>query len=186
MLLNMVRVAAVTGLKKSGKTTVLEHLVKELTEKGKRVATVKFTHHMEQEFSFDIEGKDTFRHRKAGAFFVVATSGVETVLIIRHSELERKRIDNLLSFLPEKVDYLLCEGLPEQEKSKGIPEIVCLKSTESWQETKKVRGDLNILAFSGIFANEIKEFKGFKVFNVFEKEEVEALAELVERRSKKV
>ena len=57
-------VFGVTGWKNSGKTTLVEALVRELTGRGWRIATVKHAHH---DFDIDKEGTDSFRHRKAGA-----------------------------------------------------------------------------------------------------------------------
>ena len=60
----MQRVIGVAGFKNSGKTTLVEKLVRALTAKGYRIATVKHAHHS---FDMDHEGRDSFRHRKAGA-----------------------------------------------------------------------------------------------------------------------
>ena len=58
------RVFGITGWKNSGKTTLVERLVAELTRRGWRVSTVKHAHHA---FDIDKEGTDSFRHRAAGA-----------------------------------------------------------------------------------------------------------------------
>jgi molybdopterin-guanine dinucleotide biosynthesis adapter protein len=64
-------VIGVCGFKNSGKTTLVEKLVRVLTQQGYRVATVKHAHHS---FDIDSEGKDSFRHRKAGAGQVAVVS----------------------------------------------------------------------------------------------------------------
>ncbi len=58
------RVIGVAGFKNSGKTTLVEGLVRELSARGWCVSTVKHAHHS---FDIDHEGRDSFRHRKAGA-----------------------------------------------------------------------------------------------------------------------
>jgi molybdopterin-guanine dinucleotide biosynthesis protein B len=58
------RAVAVVGFKDSGKTRVVEALVKELTGRGKRVGTIK---HTAEEVPLDTPGKDTWRHREAGS-----------------------------------------------------------------------------------------------------------------------
>jgi molybdopterin-guanine dinucleotide biosynthesis protein MobB len=57
------------GKQNSGKTTLLVQLVSELTARGIRVGTVK--HHSHAGFEFDIEGKDSWRHRRAGSLYTV-------------------------------------------------------------------------------------------------------------------
>ena len=65
------KVVAFAGFSGSGKTTLVERLIPALRARGQRVSVVKHAHH-----SFDIDhaGKDTWRHREAGAFEVVVAS----------------------------------------------------------------------------------------------------------------
>ena len=65
------RVFGITGWKNSGKTTLTERLVTELTRLGWTVGTVKHAHH---DFDIDKEGTDSFRHRTAGASEVAIVS----------------------------------------------------------------------------------------------------------------
>lgn len=53
------------GRKNSGKTTLLEKLIANLSDKGLRIATIK--HHGHPDFDIDISGRDSYRHRAAGA-----------------------------------------------------------------------------------------------------------------------
>lgn len=73
------RIIAVVGGKKSGKTTAVEALTRELTKRGYQVAAVK--HISEEGFSFDTEGKDTWRFAQAGAKTIIAVSPNEVVTI---------------------------------------------------------------------------------------------------------
>jgi molybdopterin-guanine dinucleotide biosynthesis adapter protein len=67
----MPRVIGVCGFKNSGKTTLVEKLVRHLTGFGFKISTVKHAHH---DFDIDHEGRDSFRHRKAGASEVAVVS----------------------------------------------------------------------------------------------------------------
>jgi molybdopterin-guanine dinucleotide biosynthesis protein MobB len=73
------RVIAVVGGKKSGKTTTIELLVKELTGRGYRIAAVK--HIPEPNFTIDEERKDTWKYAQAGATTIIAVSSQEIATI---------------------------------------------------------------------------------------------------------
>ncbi len=70
------------GPSNSGKTTLIENLIPELTARGYRVGTVKH-HHGPDPLRFDGAGKDSDRHRKAGALAVSLVSSDEEVLFRR-------------------------------------------------------------------------------------------------------
>jgi molybdopterin-guanine dinucleotide biosynthesis protein B len=65
------KVVGFAGYSGSGKTTLVEQLIPRLRARGLRVSVVKHAHHR---FDIDHPGKDTFRHREAGAFEVVVAS----------------------------------------------------------------------------------------------------------------
>ena len=65
------RVFGITGWKNSGKTGLMERLVAEITGFGFTVSTLKHAHHS---FDVDHEGKDSYRHREAGASQVILAS----------------------------------------------------------------------------------------------------------------
>ncbi len=65
------KVIGITGYKNTGKTTLLEGLVRNLTARGYRIATIKHAHHA---FDIDHEGRDSYRHRAAGAAEVTVVS----------------------------------------------------------------------------------------------------------------
>jgi molybdopterin-guanine dinucleotide biosynthesis protein B len=79
------RVLGIAGFKNSGKTTLLVRLVEELTRRGYRLATVKHAHH-----SFDIDhaGRDSYRHREAGAREVAVVSRYRWALMHELGGLE--------------------------------------------------------------------------------------------------
>lgn len=68
----------VVGFKNAGKTTLTERLVRELTARGYRVSTVKHAHHA---FDIDHEGRDSWRHRQAGAHEVAVVSGARFAIV---------------------------------------------------------------------------------------------------------
>ena len=65
------KVVAFTGYSGAGKTTLLEQLIPVLRQGGSRVSVVKHAHHR---FDIDHPGKDSWRHRQAGAFEVVVAN----------------------------------------------------------------------------------------------------------------
>ena len=65
------KVIGLAGYSGAGKTTLVERLIPALKQHGLRVSVVKHAHH---KFDIDHPGKDTYRHREAGAFEVVAAS----------------------------------------------------------------------------------------------------------------
>ena len=66
------RVAAIVGTSGSGKTTLIERLIGAARERGLSVSTIKHTHH--HDFELDTPGKDSHRHRLAGASEVIVAS----------------------------------------------------------------------------------------------------------------
>src|SRR5664279_939433 len=75
------RVIAVYGSSKTGKTTTVVEIVKELRLRGYSVATIKDVHM--NDFAFDAVGKDTWRHWKAGAEVVGLRAPNESTLMIK-------------------------------------------------------------------------------------------------------
>lgn len=98
-------VVSVVGKSDSGKTTLMEGLIRALTARGWRVATVK--HHI-HDFDIDIPGKDSWRHAKAGAV-VTMISAPDKFGMVRRVERERT-LDELLEAAGPDIDILLTEG----------------------------------------------------------------------------
>ena len=71
-------VVCFAGYSGSGKTTLIEQVIPVLTTRGLRVSVIKHTHHR---FDVDTPGKDTWRHRQAGAYEVLAASDQRVVLM---------------------------------------------------------------------------------------------------------
>lgn len=100
------RVIGVAGFKNSGKTTLVEKLVGELTRRGLRVSTVKHAHHS---FDIDHEGRDSFRHRKAGATEVAVISRDRTAIIHELRGAEPPSLAEVLARL-QPCDLVIVEG----------------------------------------------------------------------------
>jgi molybdopterin-guanine dinucleotide biosynthesis protein B len=80
------KTVAVVGFKNSGKTRVVEALVGELTRRGRRVGTLK---HTAENIVFDTPGKDTARHRDAGAkATAILHQNAAAILIDDHVKVE--------------------------------------------------------------------------------------------------
>jgi molybdopterin-guanine dinucleotide biosynthesis protein B len=99
------RVLGLAGWSGSGKTTLLEALLPRLRAAGLRVSTVKDAH---DGFDMDRPGKDSYRHRQAGAEEVLVASGQRWVLL-HEVEGPQPRLADILSRLAP-VDLVLVEG----------------------------------------------------------------------------
>ena len=100
------RLYGVVGWKNAGKTGLMERLVAELTRRGHTVSTVKHAHH-----SFDVDhpGKDSYRHRAAGAHEVLLASRQRVALMQELRGADEPGLDTLLARL-SPVDLVLVEG----------------------------------------------------------------------------
>ena len=97
------KIVSVAGTKNTGKTTLVTLLVSELVKRGYKVGTVKHTH-----VKLDVEGKDTWRRREAGAEIVVGAGGEETFFIV-NNDMNLERIISSVEQLDE-LDFLVLEG----------------------------------------------------------------------------
>jgi molybdopterin-guanine dinucleotide biosynthesis adapter protein len=107
----MPQLITIVGHSNSGKTTLIEKLIPELKSRGFRVGTIKHTHHG---FSMDQKGKDTYRHRAAGADAVLAASPGQIALV---KSMPKLNIDSLLPYFQD-MDIVLAEGFKQEKKPK--------------------------------------------------------------------
>ena len=108
------KVFGVTGWKNAGKTGLMERLVTEFTARGFTVSTVKHAHH-----SFDVDqpGRDSYRHRKAGAQEVLLASGQRFALMHELRGAAEPALADLLAKL-SPVDLVLVEGYKREPHPK--------------------------------------------------------------------
>jgi molybdopterin-guanine dinucleotide biosynthesis protein B len=109
------KVIGFAGYSGSGKTTLVERLIPALKLRGQRVSVVKHAHH-----SFDIDqpGKDTHRHREAGAFEVVVASAKRLALIREFEQEAALGVHQVIAELYEGVDWVLVEGFKQSDLPK--------------------------------------------------------------------
>ncbi len=105
-------VVGFAGFSGSGKTTLVEQLIPVLRKRGLRVSVVKHAHH-----SFDIDhpGKDTHRHREAGAFEVVVASSNRFALMREFEKPSVMTVHQLIAELYDGVDWVLVEGFKDSD-----------------------------------------------------------------------
>jgi molybdopterin-guanine dinucleotide biosynthesis protein MobB len=116
-------VVSIVGKSDSGKTTLIERLIPALSARGYRVATIKHDAHS---FDVDHEGKDTWRHREAGACAVAITSS-ERVFLTRRVSRSPSLEEVCAAYFSEGVDLVLTEGF----RRAGAPKIEVHRAARS-------------------------------------------------------
>lgn len=100
------RVIGLAGWSGAGKTTLIEKVIPEIRRRGLTVSTLKHAHHA---FDMDRPGKDSHRHREAGAAQVLVASSQRLALLTELRDAPEPRLGDLLRmFAP--VDIVLVEG----------------------------------------------------------------------------
>jgi molybdopterin-guanine dinucleotide biosynthesis adapter protein len=165
----MPKLIAIIGAKHSGKTTTIEHLITELTQRGYRVGTIK---EMVRIPTLDTPQTETDRYRKAGAKSVVAVPRTETVLFIS----KRLSVKEILSHLKD-LDYVLLEGF---ESEAWLPKIVAAKTAEETQGYF----DASVVAVSGLIADTTAEKTKIQPYPVLSSiRETKKLADIAEAKA---
>ena len=118
------KVVSFAGYSGSGKTTLVEQLIGCLRVRGLRVSVVKHAHH---DFDVDTPGKDSWRHREAGAFEVVVASNQRLVLQRQFEKSTQLSVHHLLAEVYDGVDWVLVEGFKQSD----------LLKVEVWREDSK-------------------------------------------------
>jgi len=109
------KVFGIAGYSGSGKTTLLERLIPHLTARGLRISVIKHAHHG---FDIDRPGKDSYRHREAGASEVMLTGAQRWALLHELRDAPEPTLaDYLTHFSP--CDLVLVEGF----KNEPIPKL---------------------------------------------------------------
>ena len=107
----MPAIISIVGKSGSGKTTLIEKLLPELKNRGYRIGTIK---HAAHEVEFDKEGKDSWRHRRAGADSVLVVAP-NMIALVKHTA--NQNLDKLDRYF-EDMDIILTEGFKSGDKPK--------------------------------------------------------------------
>jgi len=161
-----VHVIGFCGFSGSGKTTLIEQLIARLRLAGQRVSVVKHAHH---EFDIDHEGKDSWRHRQAGAFEVVVASNRRLAKIREYPIAEEPTVDQLLAELVE-CDWALVEGF----KHAPLPKLEVWRAATG--KPALYPSDPFVIAIATDSAGALPERTSLPVFDL---DDVDAIAEFV-------
>jgi molybdopterin-guanine dinucleotide biosynthesis adapter protein len=101
------KVIGFAGFSGAGKTTLVERLIVVLKRHGQRVSVIKHAHHR---FDIDHPGKDSWRHREAGAFEVLVASAQRLALMREFEQPTELGVHALIAELDPGVDWVLVEG----------------------------------------------------------------------------
>ena len=99
----MPQVICIVGRSQSGKTTLIEKLIPVLRNKGYRIGTIKHSHHI---FDFDKSGKDSWRHKDAGAEAVIIASPGKIAMVKNDHQ---GTLDSLIDYFDD-LDLVITEG----------------------------------------------------------------------------
>jgi len=104
-------IISVVGKSDSGKTTLIEKLIPELKKRGYRIGTIKHAGH---QFDMDREGKDSWRHKTAGADTVMVASSGRIAMV---KDDDSGTLDSLISYFQD-MDIVITEGYKRENKPK--------------------------------------------------------------------
>ena len=129
------KVITIVGKSNSGKTTLLEKLIFHLTQKGYKIGSVKHAH---DGFEMDKEGKDSWRHKKAGAASTLVISQDKIGLI---KDDKTSYFEKMQFYLADN-DIILAEGFKKQNLLK-----IEVFRTQSMHKEPLCMDDKNLIAF---------------------------------------
>ena len=109
------KVVGFAGYSGAGKTTLIEQVIAALRARGLRVSVIKHAHHR---FDIDRPGKDSFRHREAGAYEVLIASRQRLALMREFERETELSVHQLIARLDAGVDWVLVEGFRGSDLSK--------------------------------------------------------------------
>ena len=158
-------IVSIVGKSGSGKTTLLEKVVAELTKRGYNVGTIKHDVHG---FEIDYEGKDSWRHKKAGAKTVVLSSP-DKLAVIKDVDEEWNPLMLGFSFVDD-TDIIITEGY----KKADYPKIEVIRKAKS---TKSIcRKDKNLIAVASDIRFKCKDTPYVDI------NDAKGIADLIEKR----
>ena len=107
----MPQMISIVGRSQSGKTTLIEKLIPVLKGRGYKIGTIKHSHHI---FDFDKTGKDSWRHKDAGAETVIIASPGKIAMVKNDYQ---ESLDSLQKFFGD-LDLVITEGYKKEDKPK--------------------------------------------------------------------
>jgi len=155
-------IIGVIGLKKSGKTTTIEGLIRAAKSRGLKVAGIKYMPNHDE--YLDTEGKDTYRHAEAGADIVIGLSKVEVSSFSRVDG--RSTLEDAFPLIPAETDLAICEGIPADTPEARF--VMALGSRDMYSETLAVRGLSvdRLVSISGrVSSQSLSDIEGTPVLN---------------------
>ncbi|MEE4263095.1 MAG: molybdopterin-guanine dinucleotide biosynthesis protein B [Desulfobacteraceae bacterium] len=158
----MTPIICIVGRSQTGKTTILEKLIPVLTGRGYRIGTIKHSHHI---FDFDKIGKDSWRHKDAGAETVIIASPGKIAMIKDDHE---GTLDSLQSFFGD-LDLVITEGYKGAQK----PKIEVVRAARHREVL--LADDPNLIAVATDVTMEMQ-------VPVFDLEDIEQLADFIEKK----
>lgn len=139
-------VIQIVGFKNRGKTTLVCKLVERLKDKGFQVGTIKHDAH---EFEMDKPGKDTWKHREAGAETVSIISSSMTAIIKQRPLSVYEILDQM-----NDLDFVFIEGF----KNGPFPKIVLLKEEEDQTLLKELTNIIGVACWIPFKSNHAPVF----------------------------
>ena len=158
------------GYSGSGKTTLVEQLIVRMRLAGQRVSVVKHAHH---DFDIDHEGKDSWRHRQAGAFEVVIASDRRLAKIREYPRLEDPTFHQLVAELAD-CDWALVEGF----KHAALPKIEVWRAATGKPAQYPV--DPFVIAIATDSAAALPQPTGLPIFHL---DDVDAIAGFIQAQA---
>lgn len=155
----------IIGWKNSGKTTMTEKLVQELTKRGYRISTVKHAHH---NFDIDHVGTDSWRHRNAGAAEVAIVSAARYAIMHENLGEEEPPLEAIVGMLAP-CDLVLIEGYKLESHKK-----IELRRLGGHEGPPLCDNDSNIVAIASDHAANHERLP------VFDLDKIEEIADFIE------
>jgi len=157
----MAPIICIVGRSQTGKTTLIAKLIPVLKQRGYRIGTIKHSHHV---FDFDKTGKDSWRHKDAGAETVIIASPGKIAMVKNDNE---GTLDSLQDFFAD-LDLVITEGYKGEQK----PKIEIVRAAR--HKDALLAGDTNLIAV----ATDVEMVMDVPVFGL---EDIDPLADFIEK-----
>ena len=157
----MAPVICIVGRSQTGKTTLIEKLIPVLKGRGYRIGTIKHSHHI---FNFDKTGKDSWRHKDAGAETVIIASPGKIAMVKNDPE---GTLESLQKFFDD-LDLVITEGYKGAEN----PKIEVVRAAR--HQEVLLADDRNLIAV----ATDVEMVMEVPVFGL---EDIDQLADFIEK-----